>query len=87
MRMIPVNAELVQDLLLHLNPYKPIGPVGIHPRILKELADVIERPLSMIFEQFWESGGVPVGWKLVNVPVFMEGNKDDLGNMGLSVSL
>lgn len=30
------------------NPYMPMGFKGIHPRILKELADVIAKNLSII---------------------------------------
>ncbi|KAJ7419438.1 hypothetical protein WISP_54013 [Willisornis vidua] len=48
---LSVNPEIVWDLLLQVYPYKPIGPHGIHPRILKELADVIPKLLSMTFEQ------------------------------------
>ncbi|KAJ7406026.1 hypothetical protein WISP_136303 [Willisornis vidua] len=47
---LPVNPEIVQDLLLQLDPYKCMGPDEIHPRILKELAHVIAKSLSMIFE-------------------------------------
>lgn len=32
-----VSPELVQDLLLQLDPSKSVGPDGIHPRVLKEL--------------------------------------------------
>ncbi|KAJ7408886.1 RNA-directed DNA polymerase from mobile element jockey [Pitangus sulphuratus] len=57
-----------------------MGPYGIHPRILKELVDVIAKLLLMIFEQSWESGEVPADRKLVNVvPVFRKGKKEDLG--------
>lgn len=52
---LTVNLELVQDLLLQLDPYKSIRPDGIPRRILKELADVIAKHLLMIFEQFQES--------------------------------
>ncbi|KAJ7421823.1 hypothetical protein WISP_41053 [Willisornis vidua] len=47
--------EMVRDLLLQLDPYKSLGPDGIHPRILKELAGVIIKSLSMIFEWSWKS--------------------------------
>ncbi|KAJ7403346.1 hypothetical protein BTVI_77768 [Pitangus sulphuratus] len=43
---LPVNPEIVRNLLLLLDPYKFIGPGGIHPRIFKELADVITKPLD-----------------------------------------
>lgn len=41
---LPVNPELVQDLLLQLNPYKSMEPGGIHPRILRA------KSFMMIFE-------------------------------------
>ena len=78
---LPTSPELVWDLLLQLDPYKSMGPDGIHPRVLKELADVIARLLSMIFQCSWESGEVPVDWKLANVvPIFRKGNTDDPSN-------
>lgn len=49
--------------------------------LLKERADVIVRPLSVIFQHYWEFGEVPVDWRLANiVPVFKKGNRDDTGN-------
>ncbi|KAJ7408520.1 RNA-directed DNA polymerase from mobile element jockey [Pitangus sulphuratus] len=77
---LPVNPEIVWDLLLQLDPYKSIGPDGIHPRISKELADVITKPLSVIFEQSWESREVPADWKLANVPIFKKDKKKDPRN-------
>ncbi|KAJ7405464.1 hypothetical protein BTVI_69068 [Pitangus sulphuratus] len=50
---LPVDCEIVQDLLLKLDPYKSIRPDVIHPRILEELADLFEKPLFMLFEQSW----------------------------------
>ncbi|KAJ7421822.1 hypothetical protein WISP_41051 [Willisornis vidua] len=77
---IPTNPEIARDLLLQLDPYKSLGPDKIHPRILKRLAGVIAKSLSMILEQFCESGEVPADWKLANlVPVFQKGKKKDPG--------
>lgn len=40
------------------------------------------------FEWSWESGEVPLDWKLVNVvPVFKKGKNNDLETPGLSISL
>ncbi|GAB0204012.1 mitochondrial enolase superfamily member 1 [Grus japonensis] len=78
---LPADPEIVQELLLHLDAYKSMGPDGIHPRVLRELADVIARPLSIIFQWSWESGEVPVDWKLANVvPTFKKGKKEAPGN-------
>ncbi|GAB0199179.1 mitochondrial enolase superfamily member 1 [Grus japonensis] len=81
---LPADPELVRDLLLHLDAYKSMGPDGIHPRVLRELAEVIVRPLSIIFQWSWESGEVPVDWKLANiVPIFKKGEKEDPGLEGV----
>ncbi|KAK4827430.1 hypothetical protein QYF61_017868 [Mycteria americana] len=78
---LPANSKLLQDLLLHLDAHKSMGPDGIHPRVLKLLASVITGLLSIIFQWSWESGQVPVDWKLANVvPIFKKGKKEDPGN-------
>ncbi|KAJ7417704.1 hypothetical protein BTVI_31743 [Pitangus sulphuratus] len=78
---LPTDPEIVQDLLLQLDPYKSMGPAGIHSRILKELADVIPKCLLIIFEKFWESEEVPADWQLENiVPIFKKGKKEEPGD-------
>ena len=58
-----------------------MGPDGIHPRVLKELAGVLAKPLSIIYQQSWLAGEVPTDWKLASVtPIYKKGWKDDPGN-------
>ncbi|CAM5102818.1 unnamed protein product [Natator depressus] len=64
-----------------------MGPDALHPRVLKELADVIAAPLAITFENSWRSGEVPDDWeKATVVPIFKKGKKEDPGNYR-SVSL
>lgn len=43
---LKINSKLVQDLLLQLDGCKSMEPDWIHFKILKELAEVILRPLN-----------------------------------------
>lgn len=45
------------------------------------MADIITRPLSMIFQWSWEFGEVSVTWTLADVgPIFKKGGKNDPEN-------
>ncbi|KFQ27903.1 hypothetical protein N332_06187, partial [Mesitornis unicolor] len=76
-----IHEEVVSNLLHHLDIHKSIGPDGIHPRVLRELAEVLTKPLSIIYQQSWLTGEVPVDWRLANVTlIYKRGQKEDPGN-------
>ena len=52
--------EIVLDLLRKPDAHKSMGPDGLHPRVLKELADVVAKPLFVIIWQSWLTGDVLV---------------------------
>ena len=46
----------------------------MHPQMLRELADVVAKPLSIILRQSWLTGDILVDWRLANVmPIFKKG--------------
>ncbi|KAF4805398.1 RNA-directed DNA polymerase from mobile element jockey-like protein [Turdus rufiventris] len=58
-----------------------MGPEGIHPRVMRELADELAKPLYIISQQSWPTGEVSDDWKLTNVtPLHKKGGKEDPGN-------
>ncbi|KAM9590717.1 uncharacterized protein ACIBXB_005842 isoform 1-T1 [Morphnus guianensis] len=76
-----IQEEIVRDLLRHLDTHKSMGPDGIHPRVLRELAEVLAKPLSIIYQRSWSTGEVPEDWRLANVtPIYKKGQREDPGN-------
>jgi len=46
-----IHKEMVGDLLLHLDVRKPMGLDGIYLRVVREVAEVLTKPLSIIYQQ------------------------------------
>lgn len=62
-----IQVETVRDLLVHLDCHKFMGMDRIYLRVLRELVEVIGKPLFTIYEWSWSTGEVPERWRLANV--------------------
>ncbi len=66
---------------MKLDPSKAVGPDNISPKVLKELANVIAVPLTIIFRKSLNSRQVPKDWKhALVVPIFKKGARQNPEN-------
>ncbi|KFV60665.1 hypothetical protein N341_04587, partial [Tyto alba] len=76
-----IQSEMVSNLLYHLDTHRSMGLDGIHPRVLRELAEVLTKPLSIIYQHSCLAREVLGDWKLTNVTsIYKKGQKEDPGN-------
>lgn len=51
---------------------------GIYQRALRKLAEVIAKPLSIIYQQSWLKKEILDSWKFANLmPIYKKGTKDN----------
>ena len=73
--------EDIRKLLLSLNTTKSPGPDRVHPKLLFELANIVDRPLCMIFNSSFVTGVVPDGWRIAIITaLFKKGDKKSASN-------
>ena len=78
-----VTVEQVQVLLMKLDVYKSMGLDDIHPRVLKEMADVVAEPLSIIFENHgWLVKSPVTGKRETLLPFLRKGERRIWGTTG-----
>ena len=71
---IDITEPDVLNLLRKLKSDKSPGPDNLHPRVLKECAAELARPLTLLFKTSMKDGTLPQAWKEANVtPIFKKG--------------
>ncbi|MBN3300038.1 RTJK polymerase, partial [Amia calva] len=81
LREIRINEGEVQKGLAELKTNKSPETDGIFPTVLKEMRDIIYRPLTQLFQMTLRTGDVPTAWKTANViPIHKKGDKTEPGN-------
>jgi len=64
---LTVGEDEVQDCLRNLKVHNSMELDEMHLRVLKELADEVAKPLSIVLERLWRSGEVPTDWRRGNI--------------------
>lgn len=71
-----ITQQAVEDKLKRLNPFSSMGPDTIHPRILKETAEVIAPLYTQLFQLCLDTGTFPSSWKQAMVaPIYKKGDR------------
>ena len=78
---IVISESEVLKLLKELDASKAMGPDNINPFLIKSMAEVFVKPLTLIFQQSVSSGIVPAAWKEARItPIFKKGSKTEPSN-------
>ena len=71
----------VKNILKTLDPNKAPGPDQIHGKILKNCANALCTPLTLLFQSSYYTCKIPNDWKTANVvPIYKKGSKNSVEN-------
>ena len=78
---IDIQQDEVEKLLKNILPNKSPGLDELHPRILKEMSEVISYPITEIYRRSLASGNLPSDWlQALITPIFKKGDRTDASN-------
>ena len=85
---IVITKAMVKEKLKGLDTNNSFGPDEIHPKFLKELADDIAEPLSVIMNKTLQESTLPEDWKIAHVtPIYKNKGAQNLAVNYRPVSL
>ena len=78
---VTTSEEEVRELLIKVDVKKAVGPDRLSPRLLRQCAAELARPLSSLFNFCFQTSTWPQAWKTSNVvPVHKKGGKGEAKN-------
>ena len=78
---IIIEEQTTLKVLSEINPSKSQGPDEIHPRLLYECRNQLQKKLTLIYKESMEESKLPKQWKYANVtPIFKTGKKSSVEN-------
>ena len=81
LNVIQITCQDVRDVLRNLNVSKSCGPDLISPRLLREGADILDKPLSIVFNCSIDKCYFPLPWKDDNAtPIYKKDDKSAPSN-------
>ena len=76
-----IDSSFILNAIKQLKNGKAAGPDRVPTKIVKDVGDLVSKPLSMVFNSSLEKGIFPDIWKLARVtPIFKSGSKKDVKN-------
>lgn len=76
-----ITTEEVKKRLSKLDPNKAKGPDGIHPRLLKEISDIVTEPLCSLYNLSLKTKKLPPDWRTATItPIFKKGSRSQPEN-------